>query len=90
MAREGWYTDPFAGHEARWFSDGGPTSLVRDAGTTSMDAPPEEPFLKDPQLVEPAASSAEDDLRRADAQPDDPGAVVDQVWTYFTRSSGGL
>jgi hypothetical protein len=42
------------------------------------------------RLIDPAASVAADDLARADARPDDPDAVIDQVWSYFTRSSGGL
>ena len=29
---EGWCTDPFGLHEARWLSDGVPTKLVRDNG----------------------------------------------------------
>jgi hypothetical protein len=28
---EGWYVDPFGSHEARWFSDGVPTGLVRES-----------------------------------------------------------
>jgi hypothetical protein len=41
---EGWYFDPFQRHEARWFSDGTPTSLVRDAGLESHDAPPADAY----------------------------------------------
>jgi hypothetical protein len=37
---QGWYRDPFGHHEARWFSDGRPTSLVRDDGIESTDDPP--------------------------------------------------
>jgi len=38
---EGWYKDPFGKHAARWFSDGTPTALARDAGgVTSQDVPP--------------------------------------------------
>lgn len=72
MVREGWYTDPFIRHEARWFSNGSPTSLVRDAGTTSTDPPPDSPATGDMRLIDPAASVAADDLARADARPDDP------------------
>jgi hypothetical protein len=32
---EGWYTDPFGRHEARWLSDGSPTKLVRDGDAES-------------------------------------------------------
>ena len=40
MNAEGWYRDPYATHECRWFSDGHPTSLVRDQGSESRDEPP--------------------------------------------------
>jgi hypothetical protein len=40
MAAEGWYADPYGAHEERWYSDGWPTSLVRDAGVDGTDAPP--------------------------------------------------
>ena len=36
-AMEGWFSDPYARHEARWMSQGTPTHLVRDGelrGTT--------------------------------------------------------
>ena len=87
---QNWCIDPYGTHEARWFSDGSPTSLVRDAGSTATDPMPETPFAREPVLIDPAPSEAGDDLRRADDRPDDPDAVVDAVWTYFTRSSGGL
>jgi hypothetical protein len=37
---QNWCPDPFGMHEARWFSNGTPTSLVRDGGIESQDAPP--------------------------------------------------
>jgi hypothetical protein len=37
---EGWYRDPFGAHEARWFSEGIPTALVRDGQLESHDPPP--------------------------------------------------
>ena len=44
---EGWCTDPFGRHEARWMSNGTPTKLVRDGGMESTDEPPdEEPTLE--------------------------------------------
>lgn len=39
---QGWYEDPFRLHEARYFSDGRPTKLVRDGDTESYDEPPAE------------------------------------------------
>lgn len=37
---QNWCLDPFGLHEARWFSNGIPTSLVRDEGIESQDPPP--------------------------------------------------
>jgi len=37
---QGWGTDPFGVHEARYFSAGQPTKLVRDGGVESFDEPP--------------------------------------------------
>jgi hypothetical protein len=42
---QGWYSDPYRLHVARWFSDGRPTALVRDAGVESNDPPPQIPFV---------------------------------------------
>src|SRR5215469_361237 len=36
----GWYADPFRRHEARYFSIGRPTELVRDQDAVSYDEPP--------------------------------------------------
>ena len=41
---QNWCPDPFGMHEARWFSNGIPTSLVRDDGVESQDEPPETSF----------------------------------------------
>ena len=38
---QGWHSDPFGVHEARYFSAAGqPTKLVRDMGVESYDEPP--------------------------------------------------
>ena len=37
---QGWSDDPFGLHEARYFSGGRPTKLVRDGGEESFDEPP--------------------------------------------------
>jgi hypothetical protein len=66
MRAEGWYRDPYGRHGDRWFSDGRPTSLVRDQGIESRDEPPPgEPPLP---LVPAAEMEARDgrDLMRAD------------------------
>jgi hypothetical protein len=62
---EGWYTDPFGQHEARWMSAGTPTKLVRDRGVESYDDPPDvEPTQVPKRIVsEPPPGT---DIRRAD------------------------
>jgi len=71
---EGWYTDPYGRHEARWMSDGKPTRLVRDGRLTSVDEP-EGPALHTPEPIEHPEASSGDDLLRADA---DQAEVFDQ------------
>jgi phospholipase C len=39
-APQGWFQDPFGLHEARYFSAGRPTKLVRDGNVESYDEPP--------------------------------------------------
>ena len=46
---QGWYVDPYGWHQARWFSDGTPTALVRDDGRESTDPPPETEFTGTPE-----------------------------------------
>ena len=72
---EGWCTDPYAQHEARWLSDGKPTKLVRDGGVTSYDGPPAGPWVTTPELLEadPAATQGEDYKKQAF------WAAIDQV-----------
>ena len=90
MSEEGWCTDPFRRHEHRWFSDGTPTSLVRDGSVESSDDPPATPY--DGPLVRPVGTPAVDggDLRRADdaeLESFDPDAEVDAAWEAFGDSS---
>src|SRR5580704_11580061 len=37
---DGWYPDPYGIHEERLFAHGEPTSVVRNGGIGSLDAPP--------------------------------------------------
>jgi hypothetical protein len=55
---QGWYQDPYAIHEHRYFSVGQPTKLVRDCGLESYDPPPDGPF-PDGDLL-PAVASTEE------------------------------
>jgi hypothetical protein len=66
--KEGWYTDPYAQHEARWLSDDKPTKLVRDGDVESYDDPPSGPPVAIPVALEPDPTAANgEDLIRADS-----------------------
>jgi len=67
---QGWYADPFGAHESRWFSQGTPTSLVRDGRAEAQDPPPE-PTWTGPLVapaVAPGPGPANEDLLRAGDQ----------------------
>ena len=66
IAPEGWYTDSFGRHEARWMSAGTPTRLVRDGGVESYDDPPDEPPTVTPKRIAAEVAADASDLRRAD------------------------
>jgi hypothetical protein len=66
IAPEGWYTDPYGRHEARWMSAGSPTRLVRDGEVESHDDPPDEPPSVTPIRIETEVVADANDLRRAD------------------------
>ncbi len=56
----GWHVDPWLRHQARYFSEGKPTSLVRDGTYESTDPPPPVPALvADPP---PATLTHEDEV----------------------------
>lgn len=50
---EGWCTDPFRRHDARWLSAGTPTKLVRDGEVESYEDPPDEAPSQEPESIEP-------------------------------------
>ena len=77
MSAEGWHEDPFAVHEARWFSDGRPTALVRCTAPAprSMNA-----------LGRPSERTHWPDLRRLDRLDDRRVEVV--VGSHVGRSIG--
>ena len=75
---EGWCTDPFGLHEARWLSDGVPTKLVRDNGVESYEDPPDEEWTVTPSLIveEPLDGGHEaEDLRRKMSEAAEFGAT---------------
>ena len=65
IEEEGWFTDPYAVHEARWLSAGRATKLVRDGGVESYDDPPDGPFVAEPVRIEeePVATGGSDLVR---------------------------
>ena len=62
---EGWFTDPFGRHEARWMSDGTPTKLVRDEETETDDDPPDEAWSPPLRPIEMTQAADGRDLLRA-------------------------
>jgi hypothetical protein len=88
---EGWYTDPYERHEARWMSQGTPTSLVRDGKVEGSDPVADEPFKVTPVRIESVGLQDGSDQRRAD----DAGVAYDSrepvraAWDVFDQSEGG-
>ncbi len=64
---EGWYTDPYGRHEARWMSQGTPTSLIRDQEVEGRDPwASDEPFHVTPVRIKGHPRYDGTDLLRAD------------------------
>ena len=84
---EGWFSDPYVRHEARWLSDRNATKLVRDGEVTSYDEPPSGPWIKTPERVEADPSSTEgSDLKRADeAQSGDAYDPRRAKWAVYDQ-----
>lgn len=86
----GWFQDPYHQHELRYFSEGSPTKLVRDAGLESFDLPPDTPM---PEAPVPAPHtdqfSVSTDMRRADdaerEAPFDRRAACQQATSAIIR-----
>jgi len=85
MKAEGWYKDPSLGHEDRWFSDGTPTALVRDAGVEGNDPPPSQDAPSGPLVASDplGVSSGPDDLRRVDDSPNYQETAFDVVARFM-------
>jgi hypothetical protein len=83
---QGWYCDPYRRHEARWFSDGSPTALVRDHRVESKDPPPECSFTG---RLEPVPET-EGVLLHSHADRGHPrgGSSVNAVWGIFVSTGG--
>jgi hypothetical protein len=89
MSAGGWYHDPFGAHEARWFSDGTPTNLVRDGAVEAHDEPPDTEFELPlvPVSGSPAGNGA--DLLRADSRRRS-GVPGDGAFQAFGSSGGSF
>lgn len=70
---QGWYEDPFRLHDARYFSAGRPTRLVRDGNVESYDEPPGE-SQPEPGVVRTLARAEGEDVSASsdDLPPDMP------------------
>lgn len=88
---EGWHTDPYARHEARWMSDGTPTPLVRDGEVEGHDPAPDGPFKVEPvRLGETDEENWGADLRKADdVERGDPPqkTPADVAWSVIERNA---
>jgi hypothetical protein len=88
---EGWYTDPYERHEARWISKGVATQLVRDGAVEGNDPAPDGPFNVAPTRIEGIAAHDGSDLKRADdaerEAPYDPKAGARAAWDVFDQST---
>jgi hypothetical protein len=90
---EGWYTDPYARHEARWMSAGTPTALVRDGKVEGHDPAPDEPFSVTPvRIGDGATTSGGANFRRADdaerGPAHEPGDAARRAADVFNRRGG--
>jgi hypothetical protein len=90
---EGWYTDPYELHEARWFSQGRATKLVRDGGVEAYEDPPDGPPTGVAQkiVIDPPASLGSSNLHRADdaeLEDFDPQKETRAAWDSFDSLGG--
>ncbi len=84
---EGWFTDPYVRHEARWLSDGKATKLVRDGDATSYDDPPDGPWTKTPERLEadPVATEGQDLMRADGAETEDDYDAKKAKWAVYDQ-----
>ena len=80
MMSEGWCTDPFELHEARWISAGTPTKLVRDGAIEAYDPVPAVPATTTaiPLQDRPLAAHGAD-LLRSDRAVRDPRTAMNRA-----------
>jgi hypothetical protein len=90
MKAEGWYQVPYRKHEDRWYSDGTPTTLVRDAGVEAQDPPPSPEAPTGPLVrsVPDHPSPGPEDLDRANDP--DAGEAPDYSEAAFEAFGEGI
>jgi len=77
---EGWCTDPFELHEARWISAGTPTKLVRDGAIESYEPVPTSLATAAPIPLHALAGAANGaDLLRSDRAVRDQRAAMNRA-----------
>jgi hypothetical protein len=90
---EGWYTDPYQRHEARWMSEGKATRLVRDGKAEGNDPVGDEAFAVTPVRIEGEPRHDGSDLLRADdaarSGPYDAKAAVRAAVDAFDQTLNG-
>ena len=74
---QGWFADPFGVHEARWFSQGRATALVRDGRKEAQDPPPG-PVVDQPLIPAAVASAVVPPPRTCCGR-------ASRTWTYRAR-----
>ena len=79
LEQEGWYTDPYGRHDARWISGGIPTKLCRDGDTELYDAPPDSPpsHAWVPIAPPPGPATAADTLRADAAESEETPSLTE-------------
>jgi len=82
---QGWYDDPFRLHEARYFSAGKPTKLVKDGDVESYDEPPGEGVPEYGAAPSSGHAVSEAANRTAANKASDPNALGNDVPAYVRR-----
>jgi hypothetical protein len=83
---QGWFSDPYLRHKARWFSDGSPTALVRDDGVESSDPPPDVPYIT-PVVPVLEAEGELLHVHRSERSVD-RDAGTNAIWDIFVATGG--
>jgi len=90
LRAQGWCSDPFRRHDARWISDGACTALVRSQGVESFDEVPvgSPPFDAVPIVWGLAAADGVDLLRSDRTRASHHEGMSRAASRILTRSHG--